>query len=202
MKLHIPGLLLAVFALAALPSPCAHAQASPTASRGLQIFAFAGGSGVYTGLTNGKNLDVTAGVDVGFRTFFGLRPSLEVRGSYPVDDNGINNEKSVLGGLKVAKNFGRIRPYADILFGRGEIDYIGGAINSTQTVEYLENPTNVLSPGVGVDLGLTENFSLKADLQYQRFNTPVTASGTIYSKPITVGVVYRINFDRSHHSSR
>ena len=195
LKSKIP-VMLAAAALTAVVLPRARAQAAPTAIRSLQLSAFAGGSGVYTGLSGGKNVSVTAGLDLGFRTFFSLRPSVEVRGTYPVDNNGVNDVKSVLGGLKVAKELGRVQPYADLLFGRGAVDYIHGAINPSDTVEYLENPTNVLSPGVGVDLRLTENFSFKADLQYQRFDTPVTTSGVLYAKPITLGVVYRLNFGR------
>jgi hypothetical protein len=178
----------------------AGAQAAPTAVRALDLSVFGGGSGVYTGLSGGKNLSITAGVDLTVRAFFGLRPSVEVRGTDSVDDNGINNVKNVVGGLKVAKEFRRIYAYGDILFGRGAINYIGGALNPSDTVEYLENPTNVLSPGGGVDLNVTQHFGLKADAQYQRYNTPVTTSGTLYAKVLTLGMVYHLNFDRRHRS--
>jgi opacity protein-like surface antigen len=200
LKRCIHAAQLAVLAMAALWTGEAQAQAAPTAIRTLDLSAVGGGSGVYTGLQGGKNLSITAGVDLTIRTFFGLRPSVEIRGTYPVDDNGINNEKNVVGGLKIAKDFRRLHPYGDVLFGRGAINYIHGALNPSDTVEYLENPTNVLSPGAGVDLDVTQHFALKADAQYQRYDTPVTTSGTLYAKALTLGVVYHLNFDRRHRS--
>jgi len=43
---------------------------------------------------------------------------------------------------------------------------------------------------------VTEHFGAKADFQYQRFSTPVTASHHIHSEPLTFGVVYLFDFNR------
>ena len=171
------------------------AQASPSAYRPLELTAFGGASAVYTGLLDGKNLSITAGADLSFRSIFHLRPAIEVRGSYPVDSGDLLSQKDVLGGVRLAHTFGRMMPYGDILFGRGEIKYIHGFVDPSGSTEYLENPSNVLSGGGGVDFSVTNHFSLKADAQYQRFNTPVTTSGHIYTKPLTLALVYRFNAD-------
>ncbi len=194
MKRRIHAAHLAALALAVLSLRHAEAQASPTASRAFELSAFGGVSGVYTGLADGKNLSITGGVDLGFRSFFGVHPALEVRGMYPVDSGELVDEKNVVGGIKVYKRFRRFTPYGDVLFGRGLIKYINGYIDPTGTIEYLQNPSNVLSGGGGVDFSLTDRFSIKADGQYQRYNSPVTTSGHLYSKPLTLAVVYKFNF--------
>ncbi len=194
LKRRIHAAHLAALALAVLSFRHAEAQAAPTASRAFDLSAFGGLSGVYTGLGDGKNLSITAGVDLGFRSFFGLHPALEIRGMYPVDSGQLVSEKNVVGGVKVYKTFRRFTPYGDILFGRGLIKYINGVNDPTDTFEYFQNPTNVLSGGGGVDFNLTDHFSVKADGQYQRYNSPVTTSGHLYSKPLTLGVVYKFNF--------
>ena len=194
MKRRIHAAPLAALALTAMSLHFADAQAVPTASRAFDLSAFGGLTGVYTGLGDGKNLSITAGVDLGLRTYFGVHPAIEVRGMYPFKSGQLVDEKNVLGGLKVSKRFARLTPYGDILFGRGEIKYINGVVDPTGTIEYLQNPTNVLSGGGGVDLSVTDHFSIKADAQYQRYNSPVTTSGHLYSKPLTLGVVYKFNF--------
>jgi len=45
-------------------------------------------------------------------------------------------------------------------------------------------------------------FCLKADVQYQHWDTPVVASGVIHPVAVTLGVVYRFDFNPRHHYSR
>src|SRR5258708_4803423 len=71
--------------------------------------------GTYTGLNSGKNLGIAAGIDLGFRPFFSVHPSFELRGSYPLDKGSIDSQTNILAGLKTAKVFGRFHPYAEIL---------------------------------------------------------------------------------------
>ncbi len=186
--------MLAALALAAFSIRSLHAQASPTASRALDLSAYAGLSGVYTGLETAKNLSITGGGNVEFRRFFGIHPAIEVRGMYPIKTGGLVSERNILGGIRVSHLFGRLNVYGDALFGRGELIYINGFIDPTGTIEYLQNPTNVLSGGGGVDFRLTDRFGIKADAQLQRYGTPVTSSGHLYSKPLTLAVVYHFNF--------
>jgi hypothetical protein len=178
-----------------------NAQVSPTATQQLQLSAFAGGTGTFTNLDGGKNLDITAGADL---TYFGLRfvrPSLELRGSYPVDTGTISSQKSFLGGLKVEHAFGRLHPYADFLLGRGEIDYQQGGF-AVGDILYLSSTSTVYSPGGGVDYNFVGQIDLKADVQYQHWDTPVVSSGVIHPVAVTLGAVYRFDFNPRHHRSR
>ena len=188
---------LVFLAAAASLSTNAHAQAGPTASQQLGLSAFGAGTGVLTGL--GKNVSITAGGDVAFMSFRRYRPVLEVRGTFPIDKGKVAGEKSVLVGLKVERQFGQLHPYADFLIGRGEIDYAGYQVGN---FIYLKTTSTVYSPGVGIDYDLTEHWSFKADAQIQRWDTPVRESGEIYSKVVSVGAVYRFDFNPHHRRIR
>lgn len=187
---------------AALFAPLAVlAQSTPTASRAFDPSAFLGISGAYTGLNGGRNLGITAGVDLGFHPFFGVLPAIELRGTYPAASGTIAGEESFEGGLRVQKRYHRIRPYADILFGRGQLNYQnGGYIVPAQDFRYLQSTTNVISPGFGFETDITDHFALLLDGQYQHWGVPFTpngsgtASSAIYSKVGTVGVVYRFGW--------
>jgi hypothetical protein len=184
-------LLLAALSL----SFVAHAQ-NPTAVQRMQLSAFGGVSGVYTGLQEGKNFSVVLGADLALPPLHGVRPVVEVRGTQPTDHGLVDSQKSILAGLRVDFLLGhRIHPYADFLFGRGQMNYgpFGYLYNN---FEYDLTTTNVYSPGVGFDYDLSERFALKADGQYQQWSSAPTPSGTIYAKSGTLGLVYRFNFNR------
>jgi hypothetical protein len=198
---HIPGLApLAIFIAIISLARIGHAQGVPTATQQLQLSAFAAGSGTFTNVEGGKNLDVTAGVDL---TYLGLRlvrPSLEVRGSYPIDKGTISSQKSFLAGPKVEHAFGRLHPYVDFLIGRGEIDYgLGGF--PVGDILYLSSTSTIYSPGGGLDYNFTRRIDLKADVQYQHWDAPVVPSGVIHPVVITLGAVYRFDFNPRHHRS-
>jgi hypothetical protein len=198
----IPALAsLAIFLSIASPVRIGHAQGVPTATQQLQLSAFAGGTGTFTKIEGGKNLDITAGVDL---TYLGLRlarPSIEVRGSYPIDKGTINSQKSVLAGPKVEHAFGRVHPYVDFLIGRGEIDYGMGGF-PVGNILYISSTSTIYSPGGGVDFNFTRRIDLKADVQYQHWDTPVVASGTVHPVAVTIGGVYRFDFNPRHHRDR
>lgn len=175
----------------------AGAQARPTAKQTLQVSVFAGAAGVYTGLDGGKNLSLSAGVDVGFRRFFGVDPAVEVRGLYPVKTGSVDSQKNVLAGLLAGRQFWVVHPYVDFLFGRGEIEYAPPYPVPSLGLYYSLSTSNVLSPGIGVDLDVTRRFGVRADAQYQRYATPVTSSGSLYAKPITFGVIYHLDLNRT-----
>jgi len=179
----------------------ASAQAAPTATQTLQLSAFGGLSGVFTGLEGGHNLSVTAGLDLAFLSFHGFHPAAEVRGTYPLDSGTINSQKNFLAGLRVDRQYGHLRPYIDFLAGRGEIDYLNGGI-TIGSLTYLSSSTPVYSPGAGVDFELSHHLAFKADYQYQRWSTPVTLSGTINPSVITLGAVYRFDFNHAYKRSR
>ena len=184
----------------------AAAQSSPTASRALEPSVFLGVSGVYTGLESARNASITAGVDIGFRQFFGFSPALEFRGTYPVHSGQVAGEESAEGGLRVGKRYNHFRPYADILIGRGELNYQnGGYIVPSQSFRYIQSTTNVISPGIGVDLDVTDHYAVLIDGQFQHWDLPFSTGadpatpGSIYSKVLTIGVVYRFGWlDHGH----
>jgi hypothetical protein len=168
----------------------------PAATQALRISGFGGLTGNWTGLTGGRNLGITAGGDVTLRSYRSFTPSLEIRGTYPLLEGNVASQRNLLGGLKVEKTYGRIHPYVDVLYGRGSIHYQkGGYPDLSGNFLYLQSPSNVLSFGGGADYDLSRNFAVKADFQFQRYSTPVTESGHIYGKPLTLGIVYRVNFN-------
>jgi hypothetical protein len=160
----------------------------------MELSGFGGLSGVYTGLSGGKNLGITAGIDLALPEFKRIRPAIEFRGTYPIDKGTIASERSVLGGLKVNFLLGRrFQPYGDFLFGRGQINYSTGYYY--QNFDYVLTTGYVYSPGAGVDFQLSDHFRAKVDVQYQRFDSTPTASGTVYSTQGTVGLVYVFDFN-------
>lgn len=166
-------------------------QSSPAGVRVLDLSAFGTITGTYTGLNGGRNLGVTAGADLGFHQFGPFVPALEVRGTYPFITGDVAGVRNLLGGVQVSYPVKRISPYVDVLFGRGSIHYEnGGFPNPTGTYQYLRSPSNVISPGVGVNYMMNRRIAIKADLQLQRYNVPVIASGSVYTRPFSVGVVY------------
>ena len=177
--------------------PAASAQAVPTASQALQFSAFGGLTGVFTDLEGGHNLSLTAGLDLAFLSLHGFHPAAEIRGTYPIDTGTISSQKSLLGGIRVDRQYGFVRPYVDFLAGRGEIDYQSGGF-TIGNLTYLSTSTPVYSPGAGVELDLTHHWSFKGDYQFQSWSTPVVSSGTIHPSVVTFAAVYHFDFNRSH----
>jgi hypothetical protein len=168
----------------------------PTATRELQLSAFGAASGVYTGLAGGKNFSITAGGDLGLRPWRGVRPTIEVRGTFPIDHGLIDSQKDILAGLKVEFLLShRFRPYGDFLFGRGEMQY-GNYGYAFGDYVYAQTTTYIDSPGAGFDYRLSEHFAIKVDGQFQRWGAAPTPSGVLYSKVGSAGVVYYFTFDR------
>ena len=190
------AIVFAVF-IAGLP---AFSQVSGSASGPLQLSVFGAGTGTWTGLQGGKNLAVTAGVDLSFRKYRGFRPAVEVRGTYPIHGGHFVSEESFLVGPKVEYAYGKFRPYGDFLIGRGAMNYQNGGYLYTDsrgiTITYFQSTSTVLSPGIGIDYSLTRQWAVKGDAQYQHWNTPVTASGTLNSKVLSAGIVYRFSFGK------
>lgn len=195
-------------------APLARAQSDATATQGLRLSAFAGGTGTDVGLAGGKNAGITAGADLSFLNLLrGYTPSLEIRGTYPVDDGHIMGEKNFLGGVKIEHRIRRYHFYGDFLVGRGENDY-GSAIppipvNNTTSVQYVSTNTFVYSPGGGLDYDITHHIDFKADVQFQHWNVPLKYSNDVWSiadssawaTAVTLGVLYNFDFN-PHHTWR
>ncbi|MBW4040265.1 MAG: porin family protein, partial [Acidobacteria bacterium] len=180
----------------------ASAQAVPTAAQTLHVSAFGGLTGTYTGIAGGRNLGITAGVDLGIRPVFAFYPSLELRGTYPIATGSIDSQRNILGGINLARSYGRLHPYGDLLFGRGQINYGAGRVTPDRTAYYIQSFSNVLSPGLGLDLDLSDHLAVKFDAQLQRYSSPVTTSGHLYAKPLTLGVTYRFGFNHRPRRDR
>ncbi|GAC1366277.1 MAG: hypothetical protein NVSMB3_14970 [Acidobacteriaceae bacterium] len=217
----LAALLLTIFSL----THAARAQttASATATQQLELSAFGGGTGTYTGILGGRNLGITAGGDLAFLTYHRFRPALELRATYPIHNGQLDAQKNFLGGLKVERDLGRFHPYADFLVGRGQIDYQRGGLH-VGIVRFISSTSTVFSPGVGVDYDLTPQWAIKGDFQYQRWDVPfamengapapptilstpggvfqVPTTGTIHPRVITLGAVYRFDFNHHYHTPR
>ena len=190
-------------------------QNAPTAKQALQVSAFGGLTGAYTGIhpnlpvtdvfgvivgttpapEQGKNLAITAGIDMTVRPFFGVSPGIEVRGTYPVNSGAVAGERNLLGGLRLEKQFRFARVYGDLLVGRGEIVYNPPFLDVGAQLFYLQNISNVISPGGGAEVDLSRHFALRGDIQYQRYAAPVPA-GHVWATPVTAALVYRFDFNR------
>ena len=192
MKVHRRWFLPVLFAAVA---PFAAAQAVPTATQGLELTAFGAGTGTWTRLEGGRNIGVTAGADLAFKSYYRLRPAIEVRGTYPFHAGTIDAQKDFLGGLRVEYPVGRLHPYVDFLVGRGQIDYQRGGF-LVGNLLFIRSNTTVYSPGVGVDLDLSDHWSGKADFQYQSWDIPFPP-GTLHPGVLSLGAVY--HFDFNHH---
>jgi hypothetical protein len=173
------------------------AQAAPVVTQSASLSIFGGGTGTLTGLDSGKNVGITAGGDFGLPYYFhSWHPALELRGSYPFDKGQVDSQKNILGGVKAGRKFRCFHLYGDVVFGRGQINYGKGYPDVEHDFLYLRSTSWVISPGAGVDFDISSRFSIKADAQFQRYSTPVTESAHLWAKPLTLGVVYRFNFNQ------
>jgi hypothetical protein len=207
LRLFAPALLLTAFAAL---TPRASSQALYTATQQYALSGWGGATGTLVNLpviTNGngsnlwyggRNLGTSAGVDLRVWHYHGFLPSVEIRGMYPFAKGTIASEENVLAGIKIERPFGRYHPYADFLFGRDAIKYQGrGYISPDGLTLYQQTNSNVLSPGGGVDVDLTHHYAFKVDAQLWHQKVPVTASGTLNSIAVTVGAIYRFDFNHA-----
>lgn len=182
------------------PSSLLLAQAVPTATQGLELTAFGAGTGTWTGLAGGRNLGLTLGADLALKSYYHLRPAVEIRGTYPFHSGTIDAQKDLLGGIRLEYPLGPLHPYADFLVGRGQIDYQRSGF-PVGNLLFIRSITTVFSPGVGADLDLSEHWSGKVDLQYQSWDVPFPP-GTLHPRVLSVGAVYRFDFNHHYRAPR
>ena len=196
--MHRATRLLILFVLCVCLGKTAFAQAIPMASRTIIPSVFAGVSSVYTGLDSGRNLSVAAGLDIAFFPRARFEPALEYRAMYALDKGSVDSLKNNLGGIKLSTRYGHMVPYADLLAGRGETTYANGGYQVPQKlIFYTLSSSNVYSLGGGTDLQLAGHLMLKVDVQIQRYSSPVTVSGHLYSEVGTIGLVYMFHLRRT-----
>ena len=174
----------------------ADAQASPTATREIGLSAFGVLSGIHTGFESSKNLSLTAGADISFHPFRGIYPSLEIRGTAPLASGNLASQKNLLAGLKLAKPYGRVTPYANFLAGRTEFRYKTFPLTPDFSTYYVQSTSNLFSPGGGVDFSISNQLSFKLDAQVGFYSSPVTTSGRSVLSSVSAGFSYRFSFDR------
>ena len=198
--MHPASRLLILFALSALAasSTRAAAQSSLPSSRAITPSVFAGVTGVSTGLDSGTNLSMTAGVDVDFFPKSSFHPAIEYRGTYALAKGDVDSLKNNLAGVRISRFYGRFHPYADLLAGRGETTYANGGYQVPgRLIFYTKSSSNVFSFGGGTDVFTAGHLALKVDFQMQRYSSPVTASGHVYSQTAVVGLVYAFHIGNS-----
>lgn len=201
-SLFLPLLLLG------LSSVAASAQAKPTATRSISPSAFVLVGESLTGLTStgtpnfsdgGKNLQITAGLDVGFYSLGHYTLGAEVRGLFPIDQGKIVGERALLGGARVSYESNKpLRPYVDVLFGRGQMDYQQGGM-AVGNLLYKQTAGNVFGAGGGVEWDFMRAISLKADVQLQQWATPVNARGFARGGSASIGAAYRFGAGAGPH---
>jgi hypothetical protein len=170
------------------------AQAKPTASRTAQISVFGGWAPTQTDFGYRTYNGYMFGGDFGvFPARWWLSPSLEFR--YTHARNVPVTEHAYLIGPRFQKDFGRFRPYADVLFGIGGIDYHpiivpGDAHDGGRNISY----------GGGVDINLVHHLSLKLDYLQQNWNLGPDGNFqnvgdyTLSPRQATLGVVYDFSY--------
>jgi hypothetical protein len=182
-------------------------SSDPTAIRRISPSAFGLFSGVYTGVggsqtastfDGGRNLGITAGVDLSVASFSRYVISAEARGTYPVAKGTIVAEKSVSVGGRISREplgalgiGGRFRPYVDGLIGRGQMNYQRGGYVVDRDLLYTQTASWVYGGGGGVEYDLTRTISAKLDVQAQHWSTPVVNSGSVIAFQAGAGVAYR-----------
>jgi hypothetical protein len=113
---------------------------------------------------------------------------------YAIDKGHVDSLKNNLGGLKLSTYYGRLHPYADLLAGRGETAYANGGYQvPSKLIFYTQSSSNVFSLGGGTDVFAADHFALKIDFQIQRYSSPVTPAGSLYSEIGTIGLVYALH---------
>lgn len=161
----------------------AHAQASGAASRTIGLSAFAGVEGTHPEFNNASNIyGFLIGGD--FTRYYKLvSPSLEVRYSHasstPV------SQSSFLVGVKAEHSFGpeqRLHPYIIGLVGPGTSHF-----EDPGDPTYNHDTSLVFGAGAGIDVDLTRQFSLKGEIQIQRWH--LGQESPVFS-PETVSVAF------------
>lgn len=183
-------ILLTIFC--ALPVASLSAQAYSTASRMIDLSGFSGMTAAQTGLSGGRNLSETSGIVIGLKAYRGFEFAIEGRATYAVNPGSVVGENESLGGIRVERHMGRVHPYVDFLLGQGDLNYQSGGFAAPHRYTYYETDSIVLSAGLGAEVRIAGNVYAMVDIQMQHWNTPVTASGSMFSVPVMVGLSYHL----------
>ncbi|WP_124847333.1 outer membrane beta-barrel protein [Acidipila sp. EB88] len=194
----LPSLQTSLLFFGYLFAHSAQAQVAPPVTKPLQLAVFATGTGTWTNFAAGRNLGITAGADLILHNYWGFRPALEIRGTYPFHAGGRDGQEDFLLGVRVEHEYRRLHPYVNFLVGGGSIGYKNGGYPYDDFI-YLSSTSTVYSPGVGVDYDVRHGWGVKADFQYQHWDTPIPAYAVIHPRVLSVGVVYTFGSHKYYH---
>ena len=142
------------------PARVLHGQAEPTATRAgdLQVGGtFSLADSDYTA-NRFRGYGIFSSFD--FRYHFGVL--VEFHQLNDPTPSKVTYERTYLAGARYVLHYGRFRPYAKGLFGRGVFNYpkVGPGLGAN--IAY-----NVAAGGAGVDYSLTRSINVRADYEYQ-----------------------------------
>jgi hypothetical protein len=180
--------LCILLALAGRFAPRAAAQAMPTASKTMDISAFAGFDYSNPEYGPDKNTGFTFGANVTRYYNLPVELSIEVRANLT---NGTDvSERTYLIGLRAQGNvLHSLHPYGDILFGIGDIHF-----NLSDGSTYIGDNSTVFNYGGGVNIDAYRQFQLKLDIQRQSWSLGHGSGNTFSPYIAMVGVTYRFHF--------
>jgi len=188
-------IVIGVCCLSGLVSEC-RAQAVPDAVQPTRLAVFALATYTDAGIADTRSLGVTVGADLAFTPggFSRFVPALEVRGSAS-EAGKLSSLREDLAGPRLSFWYGVLHPYADVLVGRGRVQYLDGGVIFGERV-YVSSITTVYSPGGGLEVPLSHSLTAKLDAQYQFWHVPVVATGTAHPVALSVGVAYQFDFNQ------
>ena len=162
-------LMLLTLALSA--ASISQAQKLPTATRSLDIQA--GGSFVYGHSDYGTTLNGFGGYGtIDFRPHFGLMLDF-----HQADGTNKIYERTYEVGGRYVRHYGRLSPYAKVMYGRGVFNFPPPDFNptgpSSGNLAY-----NLFAVGGGVDYHLRRHINVRGDFEYQDWlSGPALANG-------------------------
>ena len=187
-------LAAAIAVIVAIAAPHARAQAISTASKSASIDIF--GGFVDTAPDYSDQRDTGGAIGVDYTRYFHLPVHIAVEARANSVSGSVVNERTVLGGIKLGRDYRRFTPYADFLIGIGTIKYAVPPIPG-----YTSDRGRTYSYGGGVDIPVYKTFSVKADFQLQSWNLGVNSitrpqggDYTLSPTMLTLGINYRIPF--------
>jgi hypothetical protein len=177
----------------------AGAQDMPTRTQGASLQVFGLVSYVQPHYDTANNKGGALGADIDFRPFYLMEPSVEVRATFAPGSDVSQTTYDF--GPRLEFNLGRLKPYATILIGTGNITFTQPIM--TPTGPYTHDNSVVFSEGFGADYMLSPQIGLRGDIMVQSWNLGGQGNSTSSSfNPhlYSFGVDYRFDFNRVRRS--
>ncbi len=181
-------LALAALSLLLFRNEVAHGQRAEASARQLiRLKAYGAFSYVRPDNNDSRAPGATLGGDIdGFHLLPHVELGLDARYSY--SKGYFANQSFFGGGPRVSLELGAFQPYGDYLLGRGKEHF-----NHPLDPNYREDDTTVMAFGGGLDYRLSRSWSIRADVQRQRWSFSVRQP---YFHPVavSVGASYQLHF--------